>query len=129
MTAEPAWLDIDAVRIFHDETIGRDGGVTGLRDAALLDSALNRPRNAWTYGEHDLFALAALYSHGVMKNHPFADGNKRSGFLSGAVFLAINGQRLDATNEEVVENAYALAAGAIDAEAYAAFLRASSKPT
>lgn len=125
---EPVWLDPRAVLIFHDEALAQHGGASGVRDTTMLDSGLARPRNTYAYGETDLCALAALYAAGVVKNHPFVDGNKRTGFLCCAVFLEINGQRLEAPEGEVVAMTIALAAGEADADAYAEWLRTWTRP-
>jgi death-on-curing protein len=121
---EPIWLDPRAVLIFHDEALAAHGGASGLRNAGILDSGLARARNAFAYGETDLCALAALYAAGVVTNHPFIDGNKRTGFLCCVVFLELNGMRFDAPESEVISMTLALASGEADVEAYAAWLRA-----
>lgn len=121
--SEPVWLERDAVLIFHEDALRDHGGASGVRDVGLLDSGLARARNAFAYGEQDLCALAALYASGVVKNHPFVDGNKRTGFLCAAVFLELNGLRFIAPEGEVVAMTLALAASEADADAYAAWLR------
>lgn len=121
--SEPAWLERDAVLIFHEDVLREHGGASGVRDESLLDSGLARARNAFAYGEEDLCALAALYAAGVGKNHPFIDGNKRTGFVCAAVFLELNGLRFVAPEGEVVAMTFALAASEADADAYAAWLR------
>lgn len=121
--SEPAWLERDAVLIFHEDVLREHGGASGVRDESLLDSGLARARNAFAYGEEDLCALAALYAAGVVKNHPFIDGNKRTGFVCAAVFLELNGLRFVAPEGEVVAMTFALAASEADADAYAAWLR------
>jgi death-on-curing protein len=126
--SEPRWLDPAAVLIFHEDTLREHGGASGVRDAGLLDSGLNRARNAWAYGEEDLCALAALYAAGVVKNHPFIDGNKRTGFLCAALFLELNGLAFIAPEAEVVAMTLALAASEADADAFAAWLRDSVQP-
>jgi death-on-curing protein len=126
--SEPFWLDRDAVLILHDEQIAEHGGAPGLRDAGLLESALARPRNAWSYGERDLARLAALYAGGLVRNHPFLDGNKRAGFLAAYVFLYVNGLDLQTTDGEVIAHTLALAASEIDEETFAAWLRDRSRP-
>ncbi len=74
----------------------------GLRDEGLLDSALERPKNQFAYGDPDLFDLAAAYAFGIAKNHPFLDGNKRVSFVVAELFLNIDGKEIDATDEEIV---------------------------
>jgi death on curing protein len=121
--SEPTWLDIEAVLIVHDEQLVEHGGAAGVRDIGLLESALARPRNACSYGQGDLVALAALYASGIMRNHPFVDGNKRAGFLAAYMFLDVNGSELVADEGEVVVQCLALAASEIDEEAFAAWLQ------
>lgn len=120
---EPTWIPIGVILSIHDEQIAEHGGLPGLRDANLLDSAMARAQNAYAYGENDLCTLAALYAAGIVKNHPFADGNKRTGFVACELFLAANDLRLAASDEECIAMTLALAAGEADAEAYAAWLR------
>lgn len=120
---EPRWLALEAVLIFHEDALREHGGASGVRDENLLDSGLSRARNAFLHGEEDFCVLAALYAAGVVKNHPFVDGNKRTGFLCAAVFLELNGLRFTAPEAEVVAMTLALAASEADADAYAAWLR------
>ena len=120
---EPVWIDVADVLSFHEVMLGRFGGLPGVRDAALLDSAVNRPRQLFAYGEPDPFALAAAVAEGIVRNHPFLDGNKRAGFMAAALFLEANGWSFQATEEDVVVRTLALAAGAIGAAEYARRLR------
>ena len=122
---EPTWLRREECLALYDEVISRFGGLSGIRDEGLLESALLRPRNAFAYEEPDLFDLAAAYASGIVKNHPFHDGNKRIGFVAAAVFLEANGEDFSASELEVVERTLALAAGAISEEEYAVWLRRS----
>ena len=124
---EPAWLDRDVVLAVHEEMIGRFGGLPGVRDEGLLESALHRPRHLFAYGRPSLFDLAAAYAHGIVKNHPFLDGNKRTGFMAAYIFLGANGHELQAPEEEAVVQTLALAAGSIGAAAYAAWLRSGCR--
>lgn len=123
--SEPKWLGVEAVIVFHDEQLAEHGGLSGLRDAGLLDSALARPRNAWSYGPNDLIALAGLYAAAIMRNHPFVDGNKRTGFLAAYSFLYVNGLEIVADEADVIVHCLALAASEIDEEQFAAWLRAN----
>lgn len=107
--------------------LARFGGLAGVRDPGLLDSALNRPRHLFAYGKPSLYQLAAAYASGIIKNHPFIDGNKRAGFMSAALFLEINGRTFSAPEEEVVTRTRALAAGRIGERAYAAWLKVSCR--
>jgi death-on-curing protein len=117
------WVDRRALELLHDESIAEHGGAPGLRDAALLESALARPLNLAVYGEPDLAELAAAYGCGVARNHPFVDGNKRAAFLAVGLFLALNGQRLVATQADATLTMLAVAAGDLDEPAFAAWLR------
>lgn len=120
---EPKWLDVQSVLVMHEEQLAEHGGGAGVRDLGLLDSALARPRNARSYGEEDLIALGALYAAGIMRNHPFVDGNKRTGFLAAYAFLYVNGLEIVADEAEVVVHCLALAASEIDEGEYASWLR------
>ena len=122
---QPNWIDATDVLCFHQEMLARFGGMPGIRDEGLLDSALNRPLHLFSYGQPTLFELAAEYALGIVKNHPFLDGNKRSGFMAAALFLESNGYTFTAPETEVVLQTLALAAGAIGREVYADWLRAS----
>lgn len=122
---EPVWLDETDVYTFHQEMLAMFGGLSGLRDEGLLQSALSRPQHLFHYGKPSLFELAAEYAFGIVKNHPFLDGNKRAGFMSAALFIEANGWSFGASEEEVVAHTRALAAGEIGAEEYAAWLKAS----
>jgi len=125
---EPQWLSIAVLLAIHDEVLAAHGGLPGLRDAAALESAMARPRNIFEYHRGDLFDLAAAYAGGIVRNHPFADGNKRAGFLAAYVFLAVNGQDLEAPEPDVVITVFGLAAGEIPESRFAAWLRANSVP-
>jgi death-on-curing protein len=119
----PQWVRSEAILILHAECLAEHGGLNGVRDEGLLDSALQRPINRHEYGEGDLCDLAAEYAFGILRNHPFMDGNKRTGFLAAAVFLALNGLKLVASEADATLKTLALAAGEIEGEAYAAWLR------
>jgi death-on-curing protein len=125
---ELVWIDRDDCLGFHSALLSRFGGLDGLRDSGLLDSDIARPLQLLAYGQPSLFDLAAAYAHGIVKNHPFLDGNKRSGLMAAALFLELNGMVFNAPEEEAVLKTLALAAGEIDAEAYAAWLRNSCSP-
>jgi death-on-curing protein len=125
---EPKWLGVEAVLVMHEEQLAEHGGATGIRDLGLLESALARPRNAWSYGQDDLVALGALYAAGVMRNHAFVDGNKRTGFLAAYSFLYINGLEIVADEAEVIVQCLSLAASEIDEAEFAAWLRENVRP-
>jgi len=122
---EPVWIDASDVHAFHLEMIARFGGIAGVRDENLLDSALSRPLHRFAYEQPTLFELATDYAVGIVKNHPFLDGNKRAGFMAAALFLEVNGRRFDAPEEEVVVYTLGLAAGEIGLADYAAWLERS----
>jgi death on curing protein len=124
----PQWISREVVLAMHEELLARYGGLSGVRDEGLLDSALCRPEHLFAYGTPDLYELAASYAVGIVKNHPFLDGNKRSGFMTAYTFLGVNGEEVIAPEEEVVLQTLALAAGDIREKDYAAWLKASCKP-
>ena len=125
---EPDWITKDILLAVHAELLNRFGGLSGIRDEGLLDSALNRPKHLVSYGSPTLFQVAASYSHEIVKNHPFLDGNKRTGFMSAYIFLGVNGWSLEAPEEEAVLTTLALAAGETSEEAYATWLERTSVP-
>ena len=124
---EPGWIDAADCLAFHEEMLARFGGLVGIRDRGLLDSALHRPLQLFAYSKPSLYQLAAAYAVGVIKNHPFLDGNKRAGFMAAALFLEVNGRIFSAPEEEVVLQTRALAAGQIREGEYAAWLKASCR--
>jgi len=103
------------------------GGSSGVRDGGLLDSTLARPESLLAYGKPSVFELAASYAFGLVKNHPFIDGNKRTGFATAVLFLELNRQRFQASEADAVIQTLALAAGAIDEAAYAAWLKGNTR--
>ena len=121
------WIDRRALELLHDESLAEHGGSAGLRDEGLLESALARPQNLVAYGEPDFADLGAACGAGLVRNHPFVDGNKRAGFLSVGLFLALNGYRLKATQAEATLTMLALAAGDLDEAAFAAWIRAHTR--
>ena len=123
MIAEPQWLLRESVLAMHERQLAEHGGGEGIRDSGLLDSALQRPRDNFAYGEPDQSDLAAAYAFGIARNHPFVDGNKRTALVSCRTFLLINGYELAATREEKYEIFLALAAGELDEVKLAAWLR------
>lgn len=122
---EPIWVTREVVLSTQDELLSRFGGLSGIRDEGLLDSALGRPMQLFAYGQPTLFDLAASYAFGIVKNHPFLDGNKRAGFMIAYIFLGANGIELDVSEEEVILQTLALAAGEITEAGYAAWLKKS----
>ena len=116
--AEPWWLSRVVVDAIHDDQLREHGGLPGLRDENVLESALARPRQKWHYAAPpDVPMLAAAYAFGLVKNHPYRDGNKRIGLLAMATFLGLNGHDLHATDAEVVAEFLALADGGVSEEA------------
>jgi death-on-curing protein len=120
---EPVWVNLDAVLIFHEENILEFGGSSGIRDRGAIESALARPQNLFAYGQPDLFDLAAAYTAGLSQNHGFVDGNKRTAFLTGVVFLAENGYDVVAKQAEVIAAMLELADHQLDEAGYAQWLR------
>jgi death on curing protein len=123
------WLTKDMVEAFHRESLVRFGGSDGLRDEGLMLSALARPKNILAYEpKADLFRLAAAYCTGIVKNHPFIDGNKRTGVLCAVVFLGINGVELSFDEATIVAMIYGLAASEVTELQLADWLRSSALP-
>jgi death-on-curing protein len=111
---EPKWLARMVVDAIHSDQLREHGGLPGVRDKNVLESALARPQQKWHYGEDaDLPVLAAAYAFGLVRNHPYRDGNKRIGFLAMVTFLGVNGYTFEATDAEVVTIFLALAAGEV----------------
>ena len=124
----PRWIDRRTLLLLHAESLAEHGGLTGIRDDALLDSALARPRHRLTYRPNTgLPALAASYAFGIAKNHPFADGNKRAAFLSIGLFLGLNGYRLVADKAEAALTMQALSSGQIPEGQLAVWIRRHMK--
>jgi len=120
---EPVWLTVELVVAIHGEQLRMFGGPEGVRDPTMLGSALDRPKNKWAYGERDLAALAAAYAFGIAKNHPFVDGNKRASFLALVTFLGLNDIDFVAAEVEAAAAILALAAGEIEEEGLARWIR------
>jgi death-on-curing protein len=117
------WVSKAALVLLRDESLSEHGRRAGLRDARLLDSALNRPLNLLAYGEPDFADLAASYAVGLAKNHAFVDGIKRAPCLAVGLFLYLNGYRLRATQAEATLTVLTVASGDITEAAFAAWLR------
>lgn len=116
------FLDKDVVLAIHDRQLAEHGGLAGMRDEGLLDSAMARPQNRHAYGAEGLEELAAAYAYGIARNHPFLDGNKRTAWAVARTFLAMNGQRLIPDRVQAVENMVLLAEGLLDEAGFAAWL-------
>ena len=129
MTAEPKWLTLDMVKAIHDEQLAQFGGAQGLRDPGLLESALSRPLNRYHYdADASIFELAASLGAGIIANHPFVDGNKRTGLLSIQAFLILNGWRFKPEQADEVHTILGLAAGEVGEEDLARWIAASAEP-
>ncbi len=124
---EPYWLTREECLALHDMMLAQYGGIAGVRDENLLESALARPRQLFAYGKPTMAEMAAACAAGIVKNHPFLDGNKRTGFMIGAGFLERNGFEFHAPEAEVVMRTLALAAGEMSEAQYAAWLSKHSK--
>lgn len=125
---EPIWVTKEIILAIHAELVARFGGIHGLCDEGLLESALARPQQFFNYGKPTPCELAGAYAEGIVKNHLFLDGNKRAGFMAAYTFLAANGLQLTAPEEEAVLQTVALAAGEIGAAEYAVWLAVNTKP-
>ena len=122
------WLDPKVLLAVHEEQLAEHGGATGTRDLGLFESALAKPKNLAAYGEPDAAALAASYGCGIARNHPFIDGNKRTAFVAVELFLWLNDVELTADDPDCVLTMLAVAAGTLDEPAFAAWLRAHTRP-
>jgi death-on-curing protein len=124
MGLKPVWIEaLDALTL-HDRLLAFHGGAAGLRNQGLLESALARARQLAAHGDDaDVVDMAAAYTAGIVKNHPFVDGNKRTGFIVGILFLELNGYRFTASEAAAAEAILALAAGASNEAEYVGFLR------
>jgi death-on-curing protein len=122
---EPVWIDERDALALHDRLLALHGGAVGLRDDGLLKSALARSQQHFAYDESpDIIDMAAAYTWGIVRNHPFIDGNKRTGFVVGVLFLELNGYRFNASEEDAAQMVLELASGNLDEAGYIAFLRA-----
>ena len=127
--SKPIWIEAEPVLAIHDRQLAEHWGAAGLRDEALLHSALDRPKNHLAYESTDVVELAVKYTAGIVQKHPFVDGNKRTGFVVGILFLELNGYRFRASEEAAAQAILEFAAGTMDEKAFCAFLRANSKRT
>ncbi|WP_295853304.1 type II toxin-antitoxin system death-on-curing family toxin [uncultured Xylophilus sp.] len=123
--ANRSWVGLEpaVLRAVHEEQLAEHGGGTGVRNAGLFESAMNRPRQAAHYGAPDVADLASSYGFGLARNHPFVDGNKRTAFVAVELFLALNGYTLDADDADCVMTMLAVASGTLDETAFAAWVR------
>lgn len=122
--AEPVWIEELEVLTLHDRLLAFHGGAGGVRDEGLLQSALARARQLTAYGDSaDVIAMAGALTAGIVQNRPFADGNMRTGFVAGILFLELNGFRFTATESAAADAVLALASGNLDEAGYTRFLR------
>ena len=120
------WLDNTVMLAVHDEQLAEHGGIAGVRDTGMFESAMQRAPNLAIYGEPDFADLAAAYGVGLAKNHPFLDGNKRTAFVATELFLALNGYVLKADDVACVLTMLAVAGGELNEEDFAKWIRANS---
>ncbi len=123
------WITAQEAEAIHGRLLVLHGGAAGVRDPGGLEAAVARPKQMAAYAETaDLADLAAAYTAGVVQNHPFVDGNKRTGFVLGVLFLELHGLTFIADEADATRTVLALAAGEIDQDVYAAFLRRNMRP-
>jgi death on curing protein len=126
---EPTWVPRTAIEAAHADQIRAHGGQLGLRDEGLLDSAIARAQNRWRYEpDSDLATLAAAYGYGLIKNHPFLDGNKRIGFVTANMFLILNGHEIEAPEPQVVDITLRVADGSLEETEFATWIRSVLVP-
>ena len=126
-TREPVWIEKSAIISLHDRSLALHGGSSGVRDEGLLESALQGPQNRFFYeNETSIAALAATYAVGIASNHPFVDGNKRAAYAAMILFLALNDCPLGGDRVEAINTMLSVAAGKLDIDALAEWIRANS---
>jgi death-on-curing protein len=121
--SEPYWLTRDEILFAHERQLKRFGGPSGLRDPGALESAMDRPRNKFAYGETDMAALAAAYAFGLARNHAFVDGNKRIAFIALVAFLRRNKIAFRPAPAHATAIILALAAGEVSEESLTRWIR------
>src|SRR5213595_1304132 len=127
--SQPKWLKLQAVLIVHNESLEEHGGLAGVRDEGLLESALVRPQHVYHYKRvTELSRLAASYAFAIAKNHPFNDGNKRAAFAAATVFLWINGFEFDGSQVDATNTTFQLAAGEISETEFGKWLKQNMNP-
>lgn len=124
---EPEWVPRETVLALQERLLAEFGGAAGIRDEGLLESALNRPLNRFAHEKPTLFELAANYAFGLVRNHPFLDGNKRIGFVTAVLFLELNGYAFGATEVDAAIQTLALASRNLSEARYTAWLEANSE--
>lgn len=125
---EPNWVSKEEALAMHGRQLSEHGGLPGIRDEGLLESALARPQNLFVYADSpvDMPRLAASYAYGLATNHPFLDGNKRTALVVSQTFLALNGYRFTGSFEDEYKTIIALAAGELDEESLEKWFRDNS---
>ncbi len=127
---EPTWIEEQEVLLLHEQLLSLDGGSPRVRSEARLQSALARPKQLHAYGDAPgIVEIAAVYTAEIVRHHPFVDGNKRTGFLVGMLFLELNGYRFVATEEDATQAILQLAAGKLQQTAFTDWLCANAKPS
>ena len=124
---EPVWLVKEFVQVIHEEMLAEFGGSAGIRDEGLLESALGKPKNLLAYEKPNLFDLAASYAAGIVRNHPFIDGNKRTGFMAAYTFLTRNGVNFKATQADSAAAVLALASIEMTEKQFSGWLKEKSQ--
>jgi death on curing protein len=119
---EPKWFPSEAVALLQAHLLELFGGSSGLRDTGGLESALDLPKNLFAYGEPSMFELATAYASGIIRNHPFVDGNKRLGLAIALTFLELNGYLTQLDEAEAIVMTLGLASREIDEAGYAKWL-------
>jgi death-on-curing protein len=127
--SSPVWLRLDVILAAHEAQVAEHGGGTGIRDSGLLESALARPQNAHAYSAGiSLSELGATYGIAIVRNHPFVDGNKRTGLVALELFLDLNGFDLVADDASSVQAILALAAGEMTDSDFVAWVAQHARP-
>jgi death-on-curing protein len=124
----PVWIDLDVVLAIHDEQLAEHGGQPGIRDRGMLESAMARPRNQFSYYEASIARLSASYAFGISRNHPFLDGNKRTSLVVAELFLQLNGLDLSTMDAECVTTFLQLAAGELTEDQLAQWIAGHTAP-
>ena len=121
--SEPFWLTRQIIVAIHDEQLAIHGGESGLRDEGMLGSALDRPKNKWSYENAGLAEPSAAYSLAIARNHPFVDGNKRTSLLALYTFLGVNGIDFNVPEAEAAAMILSLAAGEVNEDGLTRWIR------
>jgi len=125
---QPVWIEERDALALHDRLLALEGGAAGIHDKGLLGSALARPKQLLAYANNpDIIQMAAAYTAGIVLDHPFIDGNKRTGFVVGVLFLELNRYWFVASEEDAAQAVLSLAAGKLKEDAFAAWMRANAK--